>query len=83
MWTYNHRWKKKMQEWLPVIAFNGEINSSQRLQGFLLDHIIEEATGAAELHKGKGNTSSTQGHWEKREKHILKRRKKGSKAGRW
>lgn len=47
----------------------------RRLLGLLLDHIIEEATGAAALHKGKGNTSSTEGHGQekKEEKHLKKR----------
>lgn len=41
--------------------------------GFLLDHITEEATGAAALHKGKGNSSSsTQGRQD--EKKGKKRR---------
>lgn len=50
--------------------------------GFLLDHITEEATGAAALHKGKGNTSSsTQGR-----RDGGKKRRKGEsekEAGRW
>lgn len=46
-------------------CFHGEINTAHCLQGFLLDHITDEATGAAARHKGKGNTSSTQGHREK------------------
>lgn len=46
-------------------CFHGEINIAQSLQGLLLDHIIEEATGAAALHKGKRKHqqhSRTQGY---------------------
>lgn len=60
--------------------FHGEINVAQCLQGLLLDHIIEEATGAAVLHKGKGNTSSTEGH--KEEKRVCIKEEKQRARGR-
>lgn len=61
-----------------------KINIAQRPQELLLDHIIEEATGAAVLHKSKGNTSSTQGHEEKKRKALLKEEKqKERQAGGW
>lgn len=64
-------------------CFHGKINPAWRLQGLLLDHIIERATGAAGLHKGKGNTCSTQGHEEEKRKAHKRGETEGEGAGGW
>lgn len=59
-------------------CFCGEINIAQRLWRLLLDHIIEEATGAA------GNTSSTEGHKQKKREALKKEEKQSERqAGGW
>lgn len=57
-------------------CFHGEINIARRLSELLLDHITEDTTGAAALHKGKGHTSSTEGHDQKKKRSTYKRRER-------